>query len=96
MRIIRKLWSNRPFRTFLQGFVGVFFGSQLLEIIDVNMFKTLIISALMAGISAVMSLNTGEEKTYEQQIVINDSDVNNLIEEGSVENVIHDSNEITE
>lgn len=96
MRIIRKLWSNRPFRTFLQGFVGVFFGSQLLEIKDVNMFKTLIISALMAGISAVMSLNTGEEKTYEQQTVINDSDVNNLIEEGSVENVIHDSNEITE
>ena len=62
MKIIKKIWSNRPFRTFIQGFVGVFFGSQLLEIKDVNMLKTLIISALMAGISAVMSLNTGEEK----------------------------------
>lgn len=62
MKIIKRLWSNRPFRTFIQGFVGVFFGSQLLEIKDVNMLKTLIISAIMAGISAVMSLNTGEEK----------------------------------
>lgn len=62
MKIIKKIWSNRPFRTFLQGFVGVFFGSQLLEIKDVNMLKTLIISAIMAGISAVMSLNTGEVK----------------------------------
>lgn len=57
-----KLWSNRPFRTFLQGFMGVFFGSQLLELKDINMLKTLVISAIMAGISAVMSLNTGEEK----------------------------------
>lgn len=60
--ILLKLWSNRPFRTFLQGFVGVFFGSQLLEIKNINMLKTLVISAIMAGISAVMSLNTGEEK----------------------------------
>jgi len=62
MKILKKLWSNRPFRTFIQGFVGVFFGSQLLEIKDVNMLKTLVISGIMAGISAVMSLNTGEEK----------------------------------
>ena len=60
--ILLKLWSNRLFRTFLQGFVGVFFGSQLLEIKNINMLKTLVISAIMAGISAVMSLNTGEEK----------------------------------
>ena len=69
MKILKKLWSNRPFRTFIQGFVGVFFGSQLLEIKDVNMFKTLIISALMAGISAVMSLNTGENN----QVVITET-----------------------
>ena len=62
MKILKKLWSNRPFRTFIQGFAVVFFGSPLLQIKDVNMLKTLILSAIMAGISAVMSLSTGEEK----------------------------------
>ena len=62
MKLLKLLWSNRPFRTFLQGFMGVFMGSQLLEIKDVNMLKTLIISAIMAGISALMNLNTGEIK----------------------------------
>jgi len=71
-KFFKKLWSNRPFRTFLQGFVGVFFGSQLLEIKDVNMLKTLVISAIMAGISAVMSLNTGEEPNV---VVVGDEDV---------------------
>jgi hypothetical protein len=52
--------------------VGVFFGSQLLEIKDVNMLKTLVISAIMAGISAVMSLNTGEEPNV---VVVGDEDV---------------------
>ena len=61
-RFLIKLWSNRAFRTFLQGFVGVFAGSQLLDLKDINVIKTLIISGIMAGLSAVMSLNTGETK----------------------------------
>ena len=71
-RLLKKLWSSRPFRTFLQGFMGVFFGSQLLELKDINMLKTLVISAIMAGISAVMSLNTGEEPNI---VVVGDEDV---------------------
>ena len=62
MKLLKLLWSNRPFRTFLQGFVVVFFGSPLFKIKDVNMLKTLVMSGIMAGISAVMSLNTGEVK----------------------------------
>lgn len=92
----KKIWSNRPFRTFLQGFIGVFFGSHLLELKDVNMLKTLVISAIMAGISAVMSLNTGEEKVYEQQTTTSEININDLIDEGSVENVIYNSDETTE
>ena len=57
-----KIWSNRAFRTFLQGFIGVFAGVQIFDLKDINVVKTLIISGIMAGISAVMSLNTGEEK----------------------------------
>lgn len=68
----KKIWSNRPFRTFLQGFIGVFFGSHLLELKDINMLKTLILSAIMAGISAVMSLNTGEET---EVLVVTDKDM---------------------
>lgn len=68
----KKIWSNRPFRTFLQGFIGVFFGSHLLELKDINMLKTLILSAIMAGISAVMSLNTGEEN---EVLVVTDKDM---------------------
>jgi hypothetical protein len=59
-KILKKLWSNRPFRTFIQGFVGTLAGAYLVDI-DINGLKALIISAIMAGISAVMSLNTGEE-----------------------------------
>lgn len=70
--LFKKLWSNRPFRTFIQGFVGVFFGSHLLELKDINMLKTLILSAIMAGISAVMSLNTGEET---EVLVVTDKDM---------------------
>lgn len=70
--LLKKLWSNRPFRTFLQGFIGVFFGSHLLELKDINMLKTLILSAIMAGISAVMSLNTGEEN---EVLVVTDKDM---------------------
>lgn len=58
----KKTWSNRPFRTFLQGFIGVFAGIQIFDLKDINVLRTLIISGLMAGLSAVMSLNTGEEK----------------------------------
>lgn len=61
-KILTKIWSNRPFRTFLQGFIGVFAGTQLLDLKDINVIKTLVISGIMAGLSAVMSLNTGEEK----------------------------------
>lgn len=59
---IKKLWSNRPFRTFLQGFVGVFAGVQAFDLKDINMIRAIVISGIMAGLSAVMSLNTGEEK----------------------------------
>lgn len=60
-KFLLKLWSNRAFRTFLQGFAGVFAGSQLFDLKDINVVKALIISGIMAGLSAVMSLNTGEE-----------------------------------
>jgi len=60
-KILLKLWSNRAFRTFIQGFMGVFAGVQLFELKDINVVKTLIMSGIMAGISAIMSLNTGEE-----------------------------------
>lgn len=60
--IAKKLWANRAFRTFIQGFLGVFAGVQLFDINDVDVIKTLIISGIMAGLSAVMSLNTGESK----------------------------------
>lgn len=61
-KFLLKIWSNRAFRTFLQGFIGVFAGVQIFDLKDINVVKTLIISGIMAGISAVMSLNTGEEK----------------------------------
>jgi len=56
---LKKLWANRPFRTFLQGFVGTLAGAYFVDI-DINGLKALIISAIMAGLSAVMSLNKGE------------------------------------
>lgn len=59
-KILKKLWANRPFRTFLQGFVGVFAGTSILDLQDMNLLKTLIISGIMAGLSAVMSLSKGE------------------------------------
>jgi len=60
-KILMKIWSNRAFRTFIQGFAGVFAGVQLFELKDINVVKTLIMSGIMAGISAIMSLNTGEQ-----------------------------------
>lgn len=56
---LKKLWANRPFRTFIQGFLGIIISSNILEL-DMNGFKTLIVSAIMAGLSAVMSLSKGE------------------------------------
>lgn len=60
-KFLLKLWSNRAFRTFLQGFLGVFAGTQLFDLKDINVVKALVISGIMAGLSAVMSLSTGEE-----------------------------------
>ena len=68
----KKIWSNRPFRTFLQGFIGVFAGVQIFDLKDINVVKTLVISGLMAGLSAVMSLNTGEEN---EVLVVTDKDM---------------------
>lgn len=59
-KFFKKLWANRPFRTFMQGFVGTISGGYLVGL-DVDGIKALIISGIMAGLSAVMSLNTGEE-----------------------------------
>ena len=59
-KFFKKLWKNRPFRTFLQGFVGTISGGYLVGL-DMDGIKALIISGIMAGLSAVMSLNTGEE-----------------------------------
>lgn len=59
-KVLNAIWSNRPFRTFLQGFVGTFAGSYITGM-DINAIKTLIISAIMAGLSAIMSLSTGEK-----------------------------------
>jgi len=60
-KFLLKIWSNRAFRTFIQGFMGVFAGVQIFELKDINVVKTLIMSGIMAGISAIMSLNTGEQ-----------------------------------
>ena len=60
-KFLKALWANRPFRTFLQGFVGTFAGSFVVGM-DFDAIKALIISAIMAGLSALMSLNTGEEE----------------------------------
>ena len=59
-RWLKKLWANRPFRTFIQGFIGTFAGSYIVDM-DFNAVKALIISSVMAGLSALMLLNTGEE-----------------------------------
>lgn len=61
-KFLKKVWSNRAFRTFIQGFAGVFAGVQLFDLNDLNVVRTLIISGIMAGLSAVMSLSTGEDK----------------------------------
>lgn len=59
--ILKKLWSNRPFRTFVQGFVGTLTGSYLVGL-DIDGLKALFISAIMAGLSATMQvIGTGEE-----------------------------------
>jgi len=60
-KFLKALWANRPFRTFLQGFVGTFAGSYIVDM-DFNAVKALIISSVMAGLSALMLLNTGEEE----------------------------------
>ena len=57
---IKKIWSNRPFRTFVQGFIGTLAGAYIIDL-DINGFKALFISAIMAGIAAVMNLNAREE-----------------------------------
>lgn len=59
-KFLNKIWGNRPFRTFLQGFVGTLAGSYLVGL-DIDGLKALLISAIMAGLSAVMSLHKGEE-----------------------------------
>lgn len=56
---IKKIWANRPFRTFIQGFVGTIAGAYIVDL-DINGIKALIISAIMAGLSAVMNLSKGE------------------------------------
>lgn len=60
-KFFKKLWANRPFRTFIQGFFGTLAGACFIDL-DIDGVQALFISAIMAGISAVMSLNTGEEK----------------------------------
>ena len=61
-KILKKLWRNRAFRTFLQGFLGTFAGVQIFDLQDITLVRSLIISGIMAGLSAVMKLiGTGEE-----------------------------------
>lgn len=58
---LKKLWSNRQFRTFLQGFV-VTFCTGYFTGIDIDGLKALIMSCLMAGLSALMNvIGTGDE-----------------------------------
>ena len=59
-KFFKKLWGNRPFRTFLQGFVGTISGGYLVGL-DMDGIKALVISGIMAGLSAVMSLSKGDE-----------------------------------
>ena len=60
-KILKKIWSNRPFRTFLQGFTVTFCAGYFTGM-DINGLKALIMSCLMAGLSALMSaIGTGDE-----------------------------------
>lgn len=68
-KILKKLWANRPFRTFIQGFLGVLAGTEIFSVDDMTIVVKLIISAIMAGISAVMSLSTGEETEIDENAV---------------------------
>lgn len=65
-RLIKKLWKNKPFRTFIQALGGYIVAN--ITAIDWSsdttlLTKTLIgllIAAVAAGISAVMNLPNGE------------------------------------
>ena len=78
---LMKIWSNRAFRTFLQGFIGVFAGVQIFDLKDMNVVKTLVISGIMAGISAVMSLNTGEQPKIFIDTLDMESEQEDVVEE---------------
>ena len=56
---IKKFLKNdtveRVYKTFIQGFLGTLSGSYIIGL-DMDGIKALIISAIMAGLSAVMNL----------------------------------------
>ena len=59
MKFIKKILNNNMFKiivfTFIEAFVGVIGTKGLLGIHDINARKTVIISAVSAGISAVLN-----------------------------------------
>lgn len=65
--MIKKIWENRPFRTFLQAFISVS-AVGLVGILDKLEFAddikgaiyALLVAGLSAGISALMNYKKGE------------------------------------
>ena len=55
MKLIKKIWENKIFRTFLQTFIAVFAGGFATGMDSVAL-KSLAVSALSAAICAVMNM----------------------------------------
>lgn len=56
---IKKIWKNKIFRTFIQTFIAVFLGGYAIGM-DSTALKSLIVSAISAGICAVMNIGNME------------------------------------
>ena len=59
--IIKKIWRNKVFRTFLQTFIATFAGGYAIGLDDKGLYA-LFISSLSAAICAIM--NVGKYESY--------------------------------
>lgn len=60
-KILKKVWRNKVFRTFLQTFLATFAGGFALGMDDKSLYA-LVISSLSAAICAIM--NVGNYESY--------------------------------
>lgn len=68
-RIMKKIWNNRIFRTFLQTFLStifVYFSSNEIFNFDMSALRALFISALSTGLAAIMPLFKIDENKEEE------------------------------